>query len=224
MIVTDSIAKLNTSVIYVTKNQGSGPELSGLLLGANLVGIGQFIDAPEAQQSPEGLVMISMRNQLTVTISPNRLVFGDASGEEPAREDFAPRVAQASDYIGSLSNQVYGAVGLNFDIEFKAVDEELPSHAMLNRHMNSEVLKDTGYDTIGASTRLWYMARDRRHDLRIEPRGNQYDGTDYFAHLNVHIELAKEMTPDGWLSNALNEEYSDFKSVLQKVLEPMEKT
>ena len=223
MIATDSIKKLNTTVIYVARNQELGLEGSGLLLGADLIGLGQIIDAPEAQQSPEGLAILSMRNQLTVTISPNRLVFGDASGEEPAREDFPRHVAEASDYIGSLSNQVYVAVGLNFDIESNPLDDELPSHAILNRLMKGEVLNNAGYDAVGASARLWYVARDRRHDLRIEPRGYQLDGSDYFAHLNVHIALGNEMPSEEWLSQALNEEYSDFKRVLQKVLVPIEK-
>ena len=223
MILTDSITKLNTTVIYLSRNQAPGLEGSGLLLGADLIGLGQIIDAPEAQPSPEGLAILSMRNQLTVTISPNRLVFGDASGEKPTREDFPLRVARASDYIGSLSNQMYATVGLNFDIEFKAVEEELPSHAMLHRLIKGDVLVDTGYDVVGASTRLWYVANDRRHDLRIEPRGNQYDGTDYYAHLNAHIELGNEMPSEEWLSQALIEEYSDFMRVLQKFLEPIGK-
>lgn len=196
---------------------------SGLLLGADLVGLGQIIDVPAAQPSPEGLTILSIRNQLAVTISSNRLEFSDASGEEPSRKDFARRAVQASEYIGSLSNQAYSAVGLNFDIEFNAFDEELPSNTMLNRLIRGDVLSNTTYDLVGASARLWYVARDRRYDLRIEPRGNQYDGTDYFAHLNVHIVLGDEPFAEERLSQALNEEYTDFKRVLQKVLERNEK-
>ena len=161
-----------------------------------------------------------MRSQLIVTIGPSILEFGDASGEEPAREDFPNRVAQAAEYIGSLSNQVYTAIGLNFGIESEPDTEDLPSKVMLDWLVKEDALKDTGYDVIGASARLWYVARDRMHDLRIEPRGNQYDGRNYFAHLNVHIELEGEMPSAEWLSQALKEEYADFMRVLSEVLEP----
>ena len=166
--------------------------------------------------------MSSMRNQLTVTISSNRLVFDDGSGEEPAREDFPSRVAQAAEYIGRQSNQTYGAVGLNFGIESEPHDKELPSHVMLDRLVKEDMLRDTEYDIVGASARLWYVARDRIHDLRIEPRGNQYDGRIYFAGLSVRVVLQGNMPSAEWLSQALNEEYSDFKRILTKVLGPRE--
>ncbi len=225
MISIDSVKKLNTSIIYLARarDEPSDPFGQGLLLGADPIGLNPIIDAPEPRQSADGLVLSSMRSQLIVTIGPNRIQFGDASGEEPAREDFPDRVTQAAEYIRSLSGQVYTAVGLNFDVEWEPDHEDLPSKAMLDRFVKEGTLKDTGYDAIGASARLWYVARDRIYDLRIEPMGNQYDGRNYFAHLNVHIGLEGETPSAEWLSRALKEEYGDFMRVLTEVLEPKER-
>ena len=196
-------------------------------MGTDPTGLNQIIDALEPLPSHDGLTLTlsSMRNQLTVTISPDRLVFDDRSGEEPTRTDFPDRVVKAAEYIGIQSNQVFAAVGLNFDIESESHDDddELPSKAMLDRIVKEDVLKETGYDVIGASARLWYVARDRVHDLRIEPEGSQYDGREYHAHLNVHMVLDGEMPSAEWLSQALNEEYIDFMRVLTKVLETRER-
>ena len=218
MLEADSITKLTTSVVFVA-GAGGALEGPGLLLGTEMVGLSQIIEAPEPRQSLDGIVLSSMRNQLTVTISPNRLVFVDASGGAPARTDFPARVAEAAEYIGRQSDQSYSAVGLNFEIELEAEDEELPSRVMLFRLVKEDALAGTGYEAIGASARLWYVARDRIHDLRIEPRGNQFDGREYFAQLSVNMALEVEGDSGEWLSQALNEEYSDFRRVLTEVLE-----
>ena len=190
----------------------------GLLLGADPIGLSQVIDAPEPRQAPEGLVLSSMRNQLTVTITPDTLVFGDGSGNEPARKDFPRRVSLAAEFIRSMSKMTYAAIGLNFDIEAEPVMEELPSKSILRRLVKEDTLEGTDYGAIGASVRLWYAARDRRYDLRIEPRGNQYDSLKYYAHLNVHILIQGAAPSEEWTSEALNEEYEYFKKVLEEVL------
>ena len=48
----------------------------------------------------------------------------------------------------------------------------------------------------------------------------QYDGRNYFASVNAHMGLQGEMPSVELLSQALNEEYSDFKRVLKRALEP----
>ena len=222
MLEVDSITKLTTSVIFVA-GTGGALEGPGLLLGTEIVGLSRIIEGPEPRQSLDGLVLSSMRNQLTVTISPSRLVFVDASGDAPARTDFSARVAQAAEHIGRQSDQTYSAVGLNFEIELEPDDQELPSRAMLFRFIKEDALAGTGYQAVGASARLWYAAHDRLHELRIEPRGNQYDGRGYFAYLNVHMVLQGEAPSAGWLSQALNEEYREFLRVLTDVLETGER-
>ena len=162
----------------------------------------------------------SMRNQLSVTINAGLLEFVDASDEEPAREDFCRRVAQVADYMGSRSDQTFAAVGFAFTIEANSVYEELPSRTTLNWLVNEDALAGTGYEAIGASARLWYAARDRLHDLRIEPKGNQFDGSSYFAGMYVHIALEGTLPSGKWLAQALNEEHDDFRRVLGKVLTP----
>ena len=170
------------------------------------------MESPEPGNSPGEFILTSMRNQLTVTFSPNTLVFGDGSSEVPVRTDFPERVARIAEYIGLRSGLSYAAVGLNFAIEVEAGDEALPSQAMLGRLVRGDVLQSTGYNALGASVRYWYASSDKWYDLRIEPRGNEYDGPDYFAHLNVHINTGAEMPSAAWLTQALSEEYREYLS------------
>lgn len=222
LITPNSVKKLKTVVVYVARvptGRFVGHEL-GLLLGVDLTSLRQFIDAPEFRESPEGPILSSMRNQFTITIRPNRLDFDDGSDEVPVRTDFPNRAAQIAEYIGKQSNQSYAAVGLNFEIEVEAEDEELPSKVLLSRLVKEDALGDTGYDIIGASAKFWYVVRDRRCELRIEPRENRYEGRNYFAHLNVHINMEDEVPSTEWLSQVLEQEYRDFIRVLTELLKP----
>ena len=151
-----------------------------------------------------------MRNQLILSVGSNKLQFADHSGHVPARDDFPIRVAHAAEYIGTASNHVYTAIGLNFEVEAKSAGEELPSQALLQRFVKEEALKGTGYDAVGASARLWYAAHDRIHDLRIEPRGNLYDARTYYAGLSTQIVLEGVLPSPEWLSHLLKEVYDDF--------------
>lgn len=219
MIAIDSITKLNTIVVYSARSREPGLPGQGLLLGADATGLSQVIDAPEVGPSPEGIALASMRNQLILSVGSNKLQFADHSGHVPARDDFPIRVAHAAEYIGTASNHVYTAIGLNFEVEAKSAGEELPSQALLQRFVKEEALKGTGYDAVGASARLWYAAHDRIHDLRIEPRGNLYDARTYYAGLSTQIVLEGVLPSPEWLSHLLKEVYDDFIEVLTTVLD-----
>ena len=220
MIAIETISKLKTSVVFVAGQLEPGPGVLGLLVGADPVGLGNIIDAPEPRQSPQGLILASIRNQLIVRVSANRLQFEDHSSEEPARSDFANRAVRATEYIGRLSNLTYTAVGITYEIESSPGNEELPSRAMLNRFIRDDVFIGTKYSAIGATTRLWYTGPDRLYDLRIEPRGNQLDGSNYYALLHAHIELEGDVPSEQWLSGSMQEEYNGFKKVLTEILNP----
>lgn len=227
MIATDSIMKLDTSVIYVAGGVNPSQGVQGLSLGVDF-GLVQILDAPEARNSAEGLVLSSMPSQCIVTISADRLVFRDASGDRPARADFPGRVVQAAEYIGVMSKTPYTGLGLNFGIEAEPDDEKLPSKVLFRRIMKENTLKDTKYNVIGSAVGLWYAAHGRMYDLRIEPRiepgVNQYDGRKYFARLSVHIALESGTPSAEWISQTLNDEYSDFITVLTEVLRPKERS
>ena len=196
MIALDSIRKLKTSVVYVTNISGLGSEI-GLLLGADPIGLQQFIDAPQPGPSLSGgIALTSMRNQLIVNVNQNILEFDDGSEEIPARSDFAARVVGIAEYIANQSNQSYTAVGLNFHIEAASADGELPSKAVLQRLVRLDQLASSGLDVIGASARFWYTSDVKQYDLRIEPRGNQNEGRNYFAALNVHMPLEGKTPSD----------------------------
>lgn len=220
MIVLDSITKLTTAIVYAARDPIL--DAGGLLLGANLAALSRIIESPEPLPTPTGGVLMSMRNQLTVSIESNRLQFVDGSGEMPARVDFPVRVHRAAEYIRRQSDQTYSAVGLNFDIEAAADADELSSKAILDRLARRDAFEGTRYDVTGAATRFWYGIPDRRYDLRVEPRGNQYESETYLAYLNVHIELGREIPSQEWLSQTLHEEYADFIQTLTRILKSRE--
>ena len=217
MITQESVEKLQTTVVYLARD----PAPPGLLLGAELPGLSQLMDYPEPNASPGGVVLSSMRNQLTVTVNQNTLGFNDGSSERPARLDFPERVARIAEHVGTQSGQSYGDVWFTFAIEARPGDGALPSEAILSRLVRRDALKGAGYDAAGASVGFWYLAHDRWHDLRVEPRENQYDGPNYFALLNVHMDTRGQVPSAEWLSQALAEEYLDFMRVLANILKPL---
>ncbi len=222
MIALDSINKLKTSVVYVTDSSGREPDL-GLLIGADPDVMRRFIDAPEASPSAAGgVVLTSMRNQFKVTIDANRLDFDDGSEQLPARSDFPERVATTAEHIVRQSDKICSAIGLNFHIEAASDDGELPSNAVLARLTRVDRLNSVGYKAIGVSARFWYEAGDsekKRYDLRLEPRGSQYAGANYFASLNVHFALSGGVPSVDWLSDGLNAEYREFLRILMQLLD-----
>ena len=175
-----------------------------------LVNLSTFPDDPP--------ILVSMRNQLTLLITPMILVFRDASGEAPCREDFPWRVAQVAEYIAIESGLGYEKVGFRFDIECKQDVGEAPSKAMLSRLISGKPLKRLGYGVVGASARLWYEARNSLHNLHIEPKEDEVDSQEYTAHLAAEFEISSISPLSEWIQLTLHEEYQDFLKVLDEVL------
>ena len=86
--------------------------------------------------------------------------------------------------------------------------------------MKGNLLQSTQYAATGAAARLWYTDGKSRYDLRGEPMENQYDGTDFYAHLNVHIALRPETPNPDWILQALHTEFDAFKAVLAWIFRP----
>ena len=89
----------------------------------------------------------------------------------------------------------------------------------MDKLLKDDVLKGTGYDTIGASATLWYTAPNRTYELLLGPIGNRYDGSEYFAQLNVRIAMIDNVSATAdWLSQTLSEEYNELERVLEETL------
>ena len=224
MISIDSVKNLGASIVLQASGGTSPFGEPGLLLGAGLEGLSQFIDDPEVKQSPDGGVFIaSMKNQCLIAVMPTVLAFRDASGLVPARKDFAGRVAQIAAHVSHLSRLTYDKVGISFDIESKTDDEELPSQTILRQLIRREALEEMGYNVVGAATRMWYVAHGRLYSLYVEPKENEHDSQHYNAHLSVEFDIQASLPSGEWLSQIVNEEYLDFLRVLEKVLESSER-
>ena len=218
MITTDSITKLNTSVVYVAR----GPSDPTFMLGVDPSILNDIVDAPDILPSANGAVLSSMRSQLTVAIdfNNNRLEFSDRSTQIPNRADFPARVAMATQYISKQINQSYAVIGFNYEIEWHSEGIERSSSTILEKVVKHDVLKQPLHNVLGASARLWYVLHDKNCDLRIEPRGNQFDAPTFYANLNVYTNLDSEVPSEEWLSQALKQEYQDFLRVLSDILSP----
>ncbi len=215
MIATDTIVNTSTTVVYV----GSPAEPVPESIDIDPQMLTQFIELPEIQPNPDGLVLSSMRNQLVATINPLRLQFQDRSQEEPARPDFTSRVIGIMDQMRNSIGLTPTAVGIIFEIRAGSDSTELPSQE-LKSLVKDDLFAGTRYETIGASLRVWYTHGGRRYDLRVEPVGNQFDGQGYYGRLHVHIELDEQNDgSEEWLSQALRKEYNDLKRVLSRINE-----
>ena len=220
---TDSVKNLHTSVVFQASVGESTLGVPGLLLGADLGGLSQFIDDPEVLTVPGGTtVFVSMRNQLTLVVAQSLLVFRDSSGDTPSREDFPRRVAKVAEHFADVCQIGYDKVGIKFEIEFKRDDGELPSRVLVQRVVKKKVLGEIGYDLIGASGSMWYEARGFLHHLNVGPKGSEVESHEYSADLGVEFELGRMPPSSEWLSRSLKEEYIDFLRVLGQMLNPKE--
>lgn len=206
----DSLTKRHTSIVVVIREPK--PELN--------FGHGQLsliVTEPEIRQEANSIVVSSMANQFQMIINPIRIQFTDKSEKLPARKDFAERVVKLVDWISQSNKIDLSSLGLNFDLILKRGESNRASEYIRDRFVNAGIFATTGYKLIGASVRLWYMARGIRHYLYIEPLGNSYDAEEFYAHINVHY---KQPTPfnSSWLTTAIMEEYKDFRKVLSTVL------
>jgi len=208
----DSVAKIGTSIIYVTR----APSLM-LTLGAG--GMSQIVEGPEVRTEGDAIVVSSMPNQFQAVITPNSVRFLDKSDKLPARTDFAARLVKLAEFIASENKLSYSAVGINFDIWYRREADERPSALILSRFVSQQAFAATGYDLIGAAVRLWYMARGMRHYIYFEPRGNQHDAPSYDSHLNVHLDLRDSLPTAKSMADAIHNEYEDFLRMIEVALE-----
>lgn len=209
MISDNDLVKRFTSLIFVTRE----PMLSFALDSKELE---QVIKAPDVKVEGEGLMISSMPSQLEIILSPERTRFVDKSDKIPARSDFAEKVVRITDILIRTNNVAYSGFGLNFDVNIKPLEGRLAREVISDRFISSESLTSTGYDLVGASVCLWYIARERRHRLQISPLGNNYSENRYYCHLNVNYDISDTFPDSEWLAQTISEEYEDFKNVLSK--------
>lgn len=186
-----------------------------LTLGSG--GLNQILDDPEVTVQGNAVVVSSMVNQFRTNMEPIRLDFQDRSEKSPARQDFGDRVVRMADFVAQQNRLTYNALGLNFDIGFECVTEQLAREVILNRFVKLDALATSGYDPVGASVRFWYMVGEIRHYLYIEPQGNSFDASGYHSHINVHYKLLENAPSSEWLTAEITKEYHDFTKVLSNI-------
>lgn len=211
MITDNDLIKKFTSLIYVFRD----PMPSFSLERRELE---QVVKAPEVKVQGDELVVSSMPNQFEMVMNPRRTRFVDRSDQMPTRGDFTESVARIADILVRTNNIVYKGLGLNFEVNIAPLGDRLAREVISERFINSTNFSSTGYDLVGASVRIWYIARERRHFLYIEPLGNNYSETHYYSHLNIHYDFPDTLPDSEWLSHIISEEYEDFKTVLSRSL------
>jgi hypothetical protein len=211
MISDNDLIKEFTSLIF-----GYREPLSTLALDRKE--LEQVIKVTDVKVEGDDLIVLSIPSQLEMTITPYRVRFVDKSAEIPARSDFTEKVVQIVDILRRANNVVYSGFGLNFDVDIQPLGDRLAREVILDRFINSKSFASTGYNLVGASVEVWYIARERRHSLHIRPLGGNYSEIRYYCHLNAHFDITDALPDAKWLAQTIGEEYEDFKDVLSKSL------
>lgn len=218
MISSDSVTKAQSTVVFVVELPTAA---SFLELTLQRDAVAEIIVDPEIAAQQNNVTIASMASQIQMVIEGGRIVFRDRSDSKPTRPDFAERVVRLTRLVAETNMITFSRLGLNFDVQFRppGASQGSASRFILERFVRQDSLTEMGYPLTGASVRLWYEARDARHYLYIEPKGNDYDADAYHSHVNVTYTLVEPDIPEvEWLTQAIQEEYDDFLQVLSTTL------
>ena len=212
MVTLESLSKLHTSVVYLARDPIN-------MLSVDIEELGQILGQLEVRSEGGSAVISSMAAQIQVKVTPRQIQVHDRSDQQPCKEDFPERAVGVAGYFAKINDSIYRDVGVNFDLSFTRDLDELPSQFILKRAIRDDVFDSIGHVPKGASVRFWYDARGMAHHLYVEPRGNSFEGADFYAHINVNYRAEGDSPTVEWLRETIQTEYQDFINVLRSVLD-----
>jgi len=210
-----NIEKLHTSVVILPEG-----EFEVKLSRSDLM---RIVREPQAEFAPPpiGTVKItSMRDQIEITVVPGRIQILDHGDALPGTDRFPQIVAEFATLLTQTGNAEYRAFGWNFDIAFSLDKEELPAKVIADKFINQEVVrKSADLKLSGGGVRLFYSRESARCALYLEPRENRPDATRFYAHTNVHFEIAESFPSCERLAQSFKEEYDAFISIVSAMID-----
>lgn len=180
----------------------------------------QIVDEPDVVtiDAPEILVVISALSKVHLRLGNRRVRVTDQNNRPPGESPIPSMVSQVHQLATASKLAAYG---FNYDVT--VLDEEGRRARQL---VKDRFLRDEeGLAQLLEGEIVWTVPRyifDRgqaRYDLILEPR----DGPQVVAHLNVHFELAAQLTVEGLppeedLRGQFVEEYDWFSTLLGRLL------
>jgi len=168
-------------------------------------------------QPAQQMQLMSLRDQIKVSIGGGRFIFEDESNDVPPRLRL-PDVVQAFIRLFATKGVTeFRAYGFNFDIAFDASGDSPAAQVILERFVKSEQLERRGGITPqGSGLRLYFSMGEASCDLRIEPHENKVNSPRFFSHINYHYDL-----PDGQFpqADALKADFQGKWGIFEDLLE-----
>lgn len=184
--------------------------------------LGQIIRDPQIETiSPANLATItSLRDQIGVEIQRNRLQIRDHSDSLPCRDGFTRIAAELVNLVRQADTTTLTAYGFNYDVAFGLGKHDKAARTIAQRFMNTEAIERlSGIHVAGGAVRFFYHRDHRRCYLYLEPRRNDLEASEFYAHVNVHFDLEKEdvLVAEEALDKAFRHEYADFVNVIESL-------
>lgn len=186
--------------------------------------LGQIIRDPQIEViSPANLATIaSLRDQIGVEVHRNRLQIRDHSDSLPCRDGFTRIAAELVNWVRQAGTTALTAYGFNYDVTFRLATHDRAAAAIAERFINADAIQRlAGIQVVGGAIRFFYHRDHRRCYLYLEPRQNDLQTSEFFAHINVHFDLAREdvLVTQEALDTAFGREYDHFISVVANLFE-----
>lgn len=183
--------------------------------------ISKYLRDPVPQQTPLGLQITSVRDQIVVTLS-QRIMFEDQSDIEPSSSGRFPDAV--SGFLGMLTRQGitrFRAYGWNFECSFDAPGE-LPAAALIaDTFLQAQPFKErAGISPKGAGLHVQFEQGQARCQLQLAPKNMDLNTQSLYSAINYHYDLSEgALLPDlGELRIAYHGLWGSFNDLLRKLV------
>jgi hypothetical protein len=161
----------------------------------------------------------SLRDQVEITIGQGRVHILDHSDEKPSTIKLPRIVVGFVNLITKSCGMSFRAMGFNFDVAFSLGSSELPAQIIAKRFINQEAIKRAvGKDILGGGVRFFYQKDGSRYNIYLEPQNSRLDASRFYAHINVHMNLADAQLKEGELGTIFNREYNEFIQAVEAMV------
>ena len=126
------------------------------------------------------------RDRIAIDLMPDRTTI---SVEYPTGEHDLNRLAEIARIAidtSDVGNQQLRAFGFNIESVYKLTDGELAGDFISNHIFAPGILHNSGFQTIGGSSKLMLLRDDQLWNIGIEPRFGDFESNKVFMTLNLH--------------------------------------
>lgn len=174
----------------------------------------RMIGTPVIDGGELGLLIMSVRDQVSITVSPRRFILRDESGGTPGGK----KIATAAWQLVNLLSPTILSYGFNYDLEVSLSEQDKAGFVITRAALNELRIRERlGSELVGSGIRLFYKKGSKVYNLLVEPKLQQFEARTLYAHINVHEESSL-LPPEDALIRAFAEEYQAFTAVVERLL------